>query len=47
MLLVGVIVLMAIALWRGLREDHEEEKRRELALRRRMREFVDHTPPTP
>jgi len=42
---VGVIVLMAIALWRGLREDHEEEQRRERALRRRMREFVDHKPP--
>ena len=42
---VGVIVLMAIALWRGLREDHEEEQRRERALRRRLREFVDHTPP--
>ena len=42
---VGVIVLMAIALWRGLREDHAEEQRRERALRRRLREFVDHTPP--
>jgi glycine betaine transporter len=42
---IGVIVLMAIALWRGLREDHEEERRRERALRRRLREFVDHTPP--
>ena len=45
--LVGVIVPMVIALWRGLREDHEAEKRRERAVRRRMREFVDHTPPTP
>ena len=42
---VGVIVLMAIALWRGLREDYEDEQRRERALRRRLREFVDHTPP--
>lgn len=42
---VGVIVLMAVALWRGLREDHEEEQRRDRALRQRMREFVNHTPP--
>ena len=38
---VGVIVLMAIALWRGLREDYDEEQRRERALRRRMRDLVD------
>ncbi|RCW76250.1 BCCT family transporter [Pseudorhodoferax soli] len=36
-----VIVLMAVALWRGLREDYEEERRRERALRRRMRELAD------
>jgi len=36
-----VIVLMAIALWRGVREDWREEARRERALRRRMREMVD------
>ncbi|MDN4590662.1 glycine/betaine ABC transporter permease [Xenophilus aerolatus] len=35
-----VILLMAVALWRGLREDHEEEARRERALRRRMRELA-------
>lgn len=39
-----VIVLMAIALWRGLREDYESEQRRERALRRRMREMVDAGP---
>ncbi len=37
----GVIVLMAIALWRGLREDHDAEQRRERALRKRMREMAD------
>lgn len=36
-----VIVLMAVALWRGLREDHEAEERRERALRRRLRELSD------
>ena len=36
----GVILLMAVALWRGLREDHEDEERRERALRRRMRELA-------
>ncbi len=41
-----VIVLMAVALWRGLREDHAAEQRRERALRRRMREMVDHPGPT-
>nr|WP_145545098.1 BCCT family transporter [Variovorax boronicumulans] len=40
-----VIVLMAVALWRGLREDHEDERRRERALRRRMRELADQAPP--
>ncbi|KQP05005.1 glycine/betaine ABC transporter permease [Pseudorhodoferax sp. Leaf265] len=35
-----VIVLMAVALWRGLREDYDEERRRERALRRRMRELA-------
>ena len=40
-----VIVLMAVSLWRGLREDHEEEQRRERALRRRLREFVEPTAP--
>ena len=36
-----VIVLMAIALWRGVRDDWEAEQRREKALRRRMREMVE------
>lgn len=36
-----VILLMAVALWRGLREDHEAEERRERALRRRLRELSD------
>jgi glycine betaine transporter len=36
-----VIVLMAVALWRGVRDDWNEENRRERALRRRMREMVD------
>ncbi|HSX94806.1 MAG TPA: BCCT family transporter [Hydrogenophaga sp.] len=35
-----VIVLMAIALWRGVRDDWHEENRRERALRRRMREML-------
>ncbi len=35
-----VIVLMAIALWRGVRDDWNEEQRRERALRRRMREVL-------
>ena len=35
-----VIVLMAIALWRGVRDDWDEEQRRERALRRRMREVL-------
>ncbi|MGE0496938.1 MAG: BCCT family transporter [Ramlibacter sp.] len=33
-----VIVLMAVSLWRGLREDHAEEQARERDLRKRMRE---------
>lgn len=40
-----VILLMAVALWRGLREDHEEEERRERALRRRMRELAGSAAP--
>lgn len=35
-----VIVLMAVALWRGVRDDWDEEQRREQALRRRMREVL-------
>ncbi len=37
-----VILLMVIALWRALREDWQEETRRERALRRRMREMAAH-----
>lgn len=36
-----VIVLMAVALWRGVRDDWADENRRERALRRRMREMVE------
>ena len=35
-----VIILMVVSLWRGLREDHAAEVRRERELRRRMREIV-------
>ena len=35
-----VLVLMAVALLRAVREDHEAERQRERALRRRMREMV-------
>ena len=34
-------MLLAIALWRGVRNDWNEEQRRERALRKRMREMVD------
>jgi glycine betaine transporter len=40
----GVILLLAIALWRGVRDDWREEQRRERALRKRMREMVDAPP---
>jgi glycine betaine transporter len=43
----AVIVLMAVALWRGVRHDWHEEQRRDKALRRRMREFVEHPPQGP
>jgi glycine betaine transporter len=36
-----VIILMAIALWRGVKEDWEAQDRRERALRRRLRELTD------
>ena len=39
-----VIVLMAVALWRGVRDDHNEEQRRERELRRRMRSMVEPPP---
>jgi glycine betaine transporter len=42
-----VIVLMAVSLWRGLREDHAEEQRRERALRRRLRAIADPAEPEP
>ena len=35
------VMLLAIALWRGVRDDWNEEQRRERALRKRMREMVD------
>lgn len=34
-------MLLAIALWRGVRNDWNEEQRRERTLRKRMREMVD------
>ena len=36
----GVILLMALALWRGVKADWEADDRRDRALRRRMREMV-------
>lgn len=38
----AVIVLMAVALWRGVRLDWHEEQQRDKALRRRMRDLVEH-----
>ena len=35
------VMLLAIALWRGVRNDWNEEQRCERALRKRMREMVD------
>jgi glycine betaine transporter len=35
-----VIVLMAVALWRGVREDWDGEQKRDKALRRRMQEVL-------
>ena len=35
------VMLLTIALWRGVRNDWNEEQRRERALRKRMREMVD------
>ena len=37
---VGVILLMSVALWRGIRDDWREEQRRERELRQRMRQMV-------
>ena len=39
-----VIVLMAVALWRGVRHDWDEEQRRDKALRRRMRDMLGQQP---
>jgi len=39
-----VILLMALALWRGVREDWNEEQRRDRVMRRRMRDMVDRAP---
>lgn len=39
-----VILLMALALWRGVRADWLEEQRREKLLRRRVRELIEHPP---
>ena len=38
---VAVVVLMSIALWRGIRDDWDEDQRRDRELRRRMRQMVD------
>ena len=35
-----VIVLMAVALWRGVREDWDPEQKRDKLLRRRLREVL-------
>jgi glycine betaine transporter len=40
----AVIVLMAVALWRAVRTDWNEEDRRDKALRRRMKSLVDKPP---
>jgi glycine betaine transporter len=37
---LGVILLMSIALWRGVRDDWREEQRKERELRQRMRQMV-------
>ena len=39
-----VILLMALALWRGVREDWNEEQRRDRVMRRHMRDMVDRVP---
>lgn len=41
----AVILLMALALWRGVKADWEAEDRRDRALRRRLREMVGPPPP--
>ena len=40
----AVILLMALALWRGVKADWEADDRRDRALRRRMREMVGPAP---
>ena len=42
-----VIVLMAVALWRGVREDWDEEQRQEKALRQRLRQLLAPAAPVP
>jgi glycine betaine transporter len=42
-----VIVLMAVALWRGVTQDWTEHERRERALRRRLRELSESGPVGP
>ena len=39
-----VIVLMAVALWRGVRDDWDDEQKRDKMLRRRMKNLLDHPP---
>lgn len=39
--LPALVLVLAIALWRGVRNDWNEEQRRERTLRKRMREMVD------
>lgn len=39
-----VIVLMVVALWRGVRDDWEVEQRRDRALRRSIRDMVERPP---
>lgn len=38
---VGVVMLMGVALWRGIRDDWDEEQRRERELRKRMRQMTE------
>ena len=40
-----VIVLLALALWRGVREDWEAEKLRDRTLRKKVREMAEHRTP--
>ncbi|MCW5633250.1 MAG: BCCT family transporter [Rubrivivax sp.] len=42
-----VIVLLAVALWRGVRDDWRAEQRRDQVIRRRVRALVENAPPEP